>query len=163
MSKENPSVMEENSNLVADSKIEEMTDLQNYENEEFALNENDQEKDNDNNKEEEPTKEKEESKKKKTSKPSKGNNAEITKKWKKIASIPLPSEQVTFKPLSHKKLAIGERSYRSIKVPGHRMMHMQRLWKEICDPIITQLKLQIRMNSSKNLIEIRVNTNQLKK
>eukprot|EP00485_Elphidium_margaritaceum_P004135 CAMPEP_0202690638 /NCGR_PEP_ID=MMETSP1385-20130828/5565_1 /ASSEMBLY_ACC=CAM_ASM_000861 /TAXON_ID=933848 /ORGANISM="Elphidium margaritaceum" /LENGTH=384 /DNA_ID=CAMNT_0049345919 /DNA_START=25 /DNA_END=1179 /DNA_ORIENTATION=- len=50
-------------------------------------------------------------------------------------------------------------SYRSVRVPGHRMVHVRKMWKEICDPVVKQLKLQIRMNSKKNVVELRmVNT-----
>lgn len=46
-------------------------------------------------------------------------------------------------------------NYRSIRVPGHRMIHVRNLWSEMCDPIVSKLQLQIRMNSRKNLIELR--------
>ena len=61
-----------------------------------------------------------------------------------------------FKPLNSKQMRVGAKGYRRIKVPGHRMMHIRRLWKSMCDPIVKQLKLQIRMNSRTNLIELRV-------
>ena len=61
-----------------------------------------------------------------------------------------------FDGLSSKLLNVGKKSYRAIRVPGHRMIHMRRLWKSIVHPIVTHLKLQIRMNSKKNVIELRV-------
>eukprot|EP01084_Bolivina_argentea_P134829 237700_1 len=70
------------------------------------------------------------------------------------------SKQFKFDQLSKASqqgsVEIHTASYRSIRVPGHRMIHVRRLWKDICGPIIKQLKLQIRMNSKKNLIELRM-------
>lgn len=80
--------------------------------------------------------------------------ATTTTNKSKSSNKPKPKE-IKFKGLSGKQLSRGERSYRAIQVPGPRMIHVRRLWKEICDPVVTQLKLQIRMNSKKNLIEIR--------
>merc|ERR1712154_94858 len=70
------------------------------------------------------------------------------------------SEQFKFDALSKNeqtaKVEVHTTCYRSIRVPGHRMIHVRRMWKEICEPIIKRLKLQIRMNSKKNLIELRM-------
>jgi len=145
---------EDNSDLIANMDANMKTVENNIDQVEMFLS-NDSDKDQNKDKEKSENNSTKEKEKKKKKKHDKISNTKVEEKWKKIANIPLPSEQMSFKPLSQRKLAIGERSYRSIKVPGHRMMHIQRLWKEICDPVVTQLKLQIRMNSDKNLIELR--------
>jgi len=73
-------------------------------------------------------------------------------KSKKVAKIP------EFNQLSAKQLRLGKKSYRAVKVPGYRMIHIRRLWKSMCQLLVKQLKLQVRMNSKKNLIEMRVCT-----
>lgn len=51
---------------------------------------------------------------------------------------------------------IHSASYRSIRIPGHRMVHVRRMWAQICKPVVKYLKLQIRMNSVKKIIELRM-------
>lgn len=73
----------------------------------------------------------------------------------------LANGKTKFDALAKKQTQMGSvqihnACYRSIRVPGHRMIHVRRMWKSMCQPIVKQLKLQIRMNSRKNLIELRM-------
>ena len=82
---------------------------------------------------------------------------------KKDEKDPKETAPINFEALTPKQLEKGgDRNYRAIRVPGPRMIHIRRLWKQMCDPIVTQLKLQIRMNSKKNIIEIRTSNHTAK-
>merc|ERR1712110_796575 len=73
------------------------------------------------------------------------DGSENSKKSKKSKK----SKSKLAKKLERKKLAtrkeIRSAEYRSVHVPAHRMVHVRRLWEEICRPIVENLKLQIRM------------------
>jgi len=63
-----------------------------------------------------------------------------------------------FEGLLKSQLSNGNQQFRSINVPGYRMIHIRRLWKDICEPIVKQLKIDIRMNSKKNLVQLRASS-----
>merc|ERR1719295_202220 len=57
--------------------------------------------------------------------------------------------------LGDAKVEVHTASYRSIRIPSHRMIHVRRMWADICKPVVKHLKLQIRMNSHRKIIELR--------
>eukprot|EP01119_Soliformovum_irregulare_P023225 TRINITY_DN808_c0_g1_i1.p1 TRINITY_DN808_c0_g1~~TRINITY_DN808_c0_g1_i1.p1 ORF type:complete len:240 (+),score=74.97 TRINITY_DN808_c0_g1_i1:67-786(+) len=50
---------------------------------------------------------------------------------------------------------LGRSEYRKIPVPPHRISPLKQHWENIYTPIVTHLKLQIRMNTQAKAIEIR--------
>jgi len=60
-----------------------------------------------------------------------------------------------FEPLQQRK-GVGARcDTRRIVVPQHRLTPLKSQWTEIIQPIVTHLKLQIRMNTKRRAVEIR--------
>lgn len=84
------------------------------------------------------------------------NKQDKLKKEYEALNLELPKFDAASNKKHDKLMEIHSSSYRSIRVPGHRMIHVRRMWKKICEPIVNQLKLQIRMNSKKNVIELRM-------
>jgi len=62
-----------------------------------------------------------------------------------------------------KKLSATEsdpkNSFRRIGVPPHRYSALKASWVEICEPVVKQMKLQIRMNPKRRCIEIKTGPN----
>lgn len=63
-----------------------------------------------------------------------------------------------FKKLSATE-ADPKNSFRRIGVPPHRYSALKASWVEICEPVVKQMKLQIRMNPKRRCIEIKTGPN----
>merc|ERR1719487_2662433 len=48
---------------------------------------------------------------------------------------------------------------RRIVVPNHRFSPLKNAWKELLEPLVDQLKLQIRMNTKRRAVELRLSEN----
>ena len=59
-----------------------------------------------------------------------------------------------FPPASVKDAAKGSKEFRRITVPPHRFGPLKQQWTEIFTPIVSNLKLQIRMNVKTKQVEI---------
>jgi hypothetical protein len=62
----------------------------------------------------------------------------------------------TFAQLSAQDMNDPRNELRKIPVPPHRMTPLRNRWLELCNPIVTHLKLQIRMNTHTRNVEIKV-------
>ncbi|RKP39068.1 pre-rRNA-processing protein PNO1 [Dimargaris cristalligena] len=62
-----------------------------------------------------------------------------------------------FKPLSYFDLNGAEPQQRKILIPPHRMAPLRKEWMKIYTPIVTHLKLDIRMDIRQKAVEIRTN------
>ncbi|KAA8499709.1 Pre-rRNA-processing protein PNO1 [Porphyridium purpureum] len=49
----------------------------------------------------------------------------------------------------------GKTQYRKVSVPPHRMTPLKQQWASIYEPVVKQLKLQIRMNLSTKAVELK--------
>ncbi|TPX12427.1 uncharacterized protein E0L32_006839 [Thyridium curvatum] len=47
------------------------------------------------------------------------------------------------------------REQRKVPIPPHRMSPLRTSWMKICDPLVTHLKLQVRMNVKSKAVELR--------
>eukprot|EP01089_Gocevia_fonbrunei_P013694 TRINITY_DN3563_c0_g1_i1.p1 TRINITY_DN3563_c0_g1~~TRINITY_DN3563_c0_g1_i1.p1 ORF type:complete len:227 (-),score=57.61 TRINITY_DN3563_c0_g1_i1:13-693(-) len=63
-------------------------------------------------------------------------------------------EDMDFKPISAIDAA-GQSEIRKIAVPAHRMAPLKRDWEKIYTPIVTHMKLQIRMNTKTRKVELK--------
>jgi len=64
--------------------------------------------------------------------------------------------QVEFAPLSTKELQNGKKySLRRMKIPKHRFSPLRNNWPEIVEPLVKQLKLQVRCLPKKRTVELR--------
>ncbi|MES1918167.1 pre-rRNA-processing protein pno1 [Bonamia ostreae] len=70
-------------------------------------------------------------------------------------SVELEEQRPKIKPIKKRKSDDTKSDFRFVRVPSNRKSILKKNWKDICDPIINQLKLQIRMNLAKGQIEIR--------
>jgi len=59
-----------------------------------------------------------------------------------------------FPPQNATTLSLNPES-RKIPVPAHRYTPLRNSWADICEPLVVQLKLQIRMNTKTRHVEIR--------
>ena len=64
--------------------------------------------------------------------------------------------QPEFKPITQQQLQ-HEDELREVHVPGQRFNYVKENWIAICNPIVSQLKLNIRMNPEKKLIQMKSN------
>jgi RNA-binding protein PNO1 len=62
----------------------------------------------------------------------------------------------SFPPLSAVELAGGKSELRKIPVPAHRYTPLKKHWVDIYNPIVTHMKLQIRMNTKTRNVELKV-------
>lgn len=60
-----------------------------------------------------------------------------------------------FKPLTAKELNSGKVQFRKVPIPPHRMTPLRLQWMSIYEPLVEQLKLQVRMNVRQRQVEIR--------
>jgi len=67
--------------------------------------------------------------------------------------------QIVFKPsfpaLTPQEMNGGQNEYRKIPVPPNRMTPLKEHWLKIYTPIVTHLKLQIRMNTQAKAVELK--------
>ena len=61
-----------------------------------------------------------------------------------------PPQQPQFKPITQKELQT-EDEIREVHVPGQRFNYVKENWPDICKPIVSQLKLNIRLCRSMRL------------
>eukprot|EP00123_Amoebidium_parasiticum_P007515 comp18170_c0_seq1/m.18976 comp18170_c0_seq1/g.18976 ORF comp18170_c0_seq1/g.18976 comp18170_c0_seq1/m.18976 type:complete len:226 (-) comp18170_c0_seq1:192-869(-) len=64
-------------------------------------------------------------------------------------------EKPEFAPLSAAELTDGKVHMRKIQVPAHRFTPLKNSWMKIYTPLVTHLKLQVRMNLKTKTIDIR--------
>lgn len=50
----------------------------------------------------------------------------------------------------------GKTEYRRVQVPAHRFTPLKEKWLEIYEPIVKNMKLQVRMNLKTKSVELRV-------
>lgn len=77
-----------------------------------------------------------------------------------VSKPPLKNQ---FSNLINPKTKTGRADMAKIFVPAHRMTPLKRNWERIYTPIVTHLKLQIRMNTHTRHVEIKVCSNQFNK
>lgn len=67
-----------------------------------------------------------------------------------------------FAPLSAKAQSSGlKNEFRRIPIPPHRMAPIKREWVNLYTPLVEQLGLQVRMNSKRRAVEMRVSVEKL--
>ena len=71
----------------------------------------------------------------------------------KASAAPAPAEHV-FEPVNVLEANKGRKEIRRIPVPPHRFGQLKRHWVEIFTPIVSTLKLQMRMNVKTKQVEI---------
>lgn len=71
-----------------------------------------------------------------------------------INTVALPPKP-QFPALSGKALPRGRASFRKIPVPPHRYSPLQAQWMSIYEPLVQQLKLQVRMNTRSRTVELK--------
>jgi RNA-binding protein PNO1 len=64
-------------------------------------------------------------------------------------------QTLKFAPLTALSMNEGHIEERKIPVPPHRMTPLKNNWERIYTPIVSHLKLQIRMNIRKRQVELR--------
>eukprot|EP01028_Stygiella_incarcerata_P007059 TRINITY_DN2881_c0_g1_i1.p1 TRINITY_DN2881_c0_g1~~TRINITY_DN2881_c0_g1_i1.p1 ORF type:complete len:244 (+),score=63.40 TRINITY_DN2881_c0_g1_i1:75-734(+) len=65
-------------------------------------------------------------------------------------------EGAIFPPLSKDlSAASASKEYRKIRVPPNRFTPLKKVWKDIYQPLVEHMKLQVRMNPRKMIVEIR--------
>jgi len=62
----------------------------------------------------------------------------------------------SFTHMTPAEMSDGRSEFRKIPVPPHRMAPLRGRWLDLCNPIVTHLKLQIRMNTRTRNVEIKV-------
>lgn len=50
----------------------------------------------------------------------------------------------------------NEVQFRRVRVPMNRRAPLRKAWKELCEPVVEHMKLQIRMNPKRGQVELRV-------
>ena len=60
----------------------------------------------------------------------------------------------SFPPLSAAAAGVGDEA-RSVRVPSHRYSPLKEVWEEITAPIVSHMKLMIRMNTRTRCVEIK--------
>lgn len=73
----------------------------------------------------------------------------VTKPLKKKPKKP------KFAALTARAASGGKYEYRQVPIPAHRLTPLRDQWMKIFEPIVKQLKLQIRMNTRKRCVELR--------
>ncbi|KAJ1977187.1 pre-rRNA-processing protein pno1 [Dimargaris xerosporica] len=67
------------------------------------------------------------------------------------------SSQPRFKPLDKRNLQEVSKQYRKIMVTPNRFSPLKQSWLKIYNPVVTHLKLDIRMNTAQRAVELRTN------
>jgi len=68
-------------------------------------------------------------------------------------------EQPEFPPVSAEGKAKKKREFRRIPVPHHRLTPLKTHWKELIAPLVEHMKLQVRMNTKRRCIEMKIGPN----
>lgn len=71
-----------------------------------------------------------------------------------IAEADLPLRPA-FPPLTAQQMSDGRFEMRKVPVPPNRMTPLKNKWMDIYTPIVTHMKLQIRMNTQSRQVEIK--------
>ena len=67
------------------------------------------------------------------------------------------NEEIEFDKIKVSDLAAGKRDeYRRIPVPRHRMTPLRANWDSILKTLVEHMKLQVRMNTKRHAIELKV-------
>jgi RNA-binding protein PNO1 len=61
----------------------------------------------------------------------------------------------SFPPLTPSQMNDGKSEIRKIPVPGHRLTPLRNNWERIYTPLVTHMKLQVRMNTRTRQVELR--------
>eukprot|EP00013_Stygamoeba_regulata_P001678 CAMPEP_0177637084 /NCGR_PEP_ID=MMETSP0447-20121125/4784_1 /TAXON_ID=0 /ORGANISM="Stygamoeba regulata, Strain BSH-02190019" /LENGTH=216 /DNA_ID=CAMNT_0019138991 /DNA_START=53 /DNA_END=703 /DNA_ORIENTATION=- len=69
--------------------------------------------------------------------------------------LEMEAEDYDFKPLTAVEMAGGTVEGRKIGVPAHRYTPLKENWMKLYEPLVTHLKLQVRMNPRSRSVEIR--------
>lgn len=72
----------------------------------------------------------------------------------KASAAPAAAVEHVFEPVNVLEANKGRKEIRRIPVPPHRFGQLKRHWVEIFTPIVSSLKLQMRMNTKTNQVEI---------
>ncbi|KAL6072273.1 pre-rRNA-processing protein pno1, variant 2 [Balamuthia mandrillaris] len=75
--------------------------------------------------------------------------------WVDSADAGEETKTPEFPPLNPMEMNAGKREFRKIRVPPHRFASLKQSWNDIYNPIVTHLKLQIRMNPKQKVVELR--------
>lgn len=67
----------------------------------------------------------------------------------------LGKRKPSFPPLSAKKIMGGRAQLRRVPVPPNRLTPLRHHWMQIYEPVVKQLKLQIRMNTKNKCVELK--------
>ncbi|GAA0147487.1 endoribonuclease [Lithospermum erythrorhizon] len=61
----------------------------------------------------------------------------------------------TFRPLKAHEISSGQLQFRKVNVPPHRYTPLKKAWMDIYTPIITQMKIDLRMNLKARKVELK--------
>lgn len=68
-------------------------------------------------------------------------------------------DEVEFEKIKVADLAGAQRSeYRRVPVPRHRMTPLRQNWDSILKTLVEHMKLQVRMNTKRRAVELKVST-----
>jgi len=77
---------------------------------------------------------------------------------RKRKSEKMEDERPYFAPISGEKMSSNKKtapSIRTVQVPPNRLSPLKESWKKLYEPIVKQLKLEIRFNQKKRQVELR--------
>ncbi|KAJ1974801.1 pre-rRNA-processing protein pno1 [Dimargaris verticillata] len=72
-------------------------------------------------------------------------------------AVDASTSQPRFKPLDKRNLQEVSKQYRKIMVTPNRFNPLKQAWLKIYNPVVTHLKLDIRMNTAQRAVELRTN------
>eukprot|EP00290_Baffinella_frigidus_P010116 CAMPEP_0180141524 /NCGR_PEP_ID=MMETSP0986-20121125/14962_1 /TAXON_ID=697907 /ORGANISM="non described non described, Strain CCMP2293" /LENGTH=277 /DNA_ID=CAMNT_0022084399 /DNA_START=8 /DNA_END=841 /DNA_ORIENTATION=+ len=64
-------------------------------------------------------------------------------------------EKPSYDALTLAEMGGGKSEYRRVPVPAHRFTPLKEKWLELYDPIVSRMKLQVRMNLKNKSVELR--------
>eukprot|EP01083_Nonionella_stella_P020460 56708_1 len=85
------------------------------------------------------------------------DEAEVMMNVDMATSVPedSTSDIPEFPALTAREMAGSTAQFRRVRVPKHRMSPLRSNWAKVCEPLVTHMKLQMRMNPQKMQVEIR--------